>query len=240
MELSSDNPAARLLKILQEGRELEKNITCRKAWSILLKVEETDSALLISRLGLVMGLLEEIQRNVESESPEQMNGCKDLIHNVSSAFAQQNLNGQWPHFIDKVHPNSINILQAFASLLGQINNTQLIDNSELSKIRKQVDKLLMKIIDDSSLDKDFKKYISYYLQKIIAAIDEYHICGAKPILEAMECTVGHAYVDEKYKNGLINTFVGEELKDILNFMAVVVTLALGLPEVSTLLLLTFQ
>lgn len=51
-----DNPAARLLAILELGIQQDQNIKCRDIWRKLLNVEGGDDALLMSRLGKVMEL----------------------------------------------------------------------------------------------------------------------------------------------------------------------------------------
>ncbi len=50
-----DNPAYRLLTILEEGKKLDASISCRQAWSKLLAVP-VDSPELFVRIGKVMEL----------------------------------------------------------------------------------------------------------------------------------------------------------------------------------------
>ncbi|EGX8244403.1 hypothetical protein JS781_004368 [Salmonella enterica subsp. enterica serovar Reading] len=53
-ELKIDNPAQRLLDILEAGKKLPDTWNCRNAWIELLNVEENNEQHLLSRLAKVM------------------------------------------------------------------------------------------------------------------------------------------------------------------------------------------
>ncbi|MDQ9092571.1 hypothetical protein RC083_13320 [Pseudoalteromonas haloplanktis] len=55
-----NNPAGRLLNILTEGKAANKNESCREVWAKILGVEESDSFLLIGRVGKVFSLADSI------------------------------------------------------------------------------------------------------------------------------------------------------------------------------------
>jgi hypothetical protein len=51
-ELKIDNPAQRLLDILSAGQKIATHNSCRKAWQAILKIEDGNEGLLITRMGL--------------------------------------------------------------------------------------------------------------------------------------------------------------------------------------------
>ena len=55
-----DNPAARLLRILEKGKKLPPPMSCRQAWCELLEVEIEDKVTLMGRLGKLIPLTAEI------------------------------------------------------------------------------------------------------------------------------------------------------------------------------------
>ena len=69
--MHSDNPAARLLKILQDGQKIQVDARCRDVWHKLLDVETSDAALLMSRLGKVMELPNLIINDIRVNYPNQ-------------------------------------------------------------------------------------------------------------------------------------------------------------------------
>ena len=85
----------------------------------------------------------------------------------------------------------------------------------------------------SDIDIEVKKYLIRYIRKILTGIDDYFLTGALPILEAVETAVGHANIDKKYKTFLTDTEFGKKILDTLAATANVVTVAVGLPQLTT-------
>jgi len=234
-KLNSDNPASRLLKILETGKKHKPGIKCRDVWHNILNVDTSNSALLMSRLGKVMELPELIILEIQDKYPNQKSTHNHWSTKVNTAFMQQNLNGQWQEFIQHIDSHTTDYLSMSADLLEMKSDTQILSESEISDIRKKIDDLLLEVID-SDIDIKFKDYIVSYLRKILVAIDEYNISGATPISECIESTFGHAFIDEKYRTNISNTDIGNKVVSVLSAVASVVTIAVGLPQLPN----TFQ
>lgn len=224
-----DNPAARLLKILKEGRPINSNQSCRDVWHGLLQVNKSDSALLMSRLGKLMELPQIIIREIQDNYPNQVSTHEHWSQKVNTAFMQQNLNGKWSEFMQHIDSHTLNYLSMSADLLDMKAETQVIPEDKLSEIKSKVNELLAEALE-SEIDPDFKRYIVRYLYKITVAIDEYHISGVQPISESIESAFGHAVLDESYKENLSNTEFGSKVVTVLGFLASAVTVAVGLPQ----------
>jgi len=227
--LHSDNPAARLLKIIEEGKGKSPNLKCRDVWYDLLDVDNSNPALLMSRLGKVMELPEQIIYSIQEHYPNQNATHKHWSTKVNSAFMQQNLNGIWQEFSRHIDTHTIDYLSMSADLLDMKETTQLISEPEISEIRCKIDELLIEAIS-IDIDPEFKKYIVKYLRKIIIAIDEYNISGVIPISETIESTFGHAFLDEKYRKNISETDFGNKVVSVLGAVASIVTIAVGLPQ----------
>lgn len=224
-----DNPAARLLKLLQDGKKIQQGIKCRDGWRQLLGVESSESALLVSRLGKIMELPDIIINEIRENYPNQSNTHKHWSAKVNQAFMQQNLNGQWKEFIAHIDDHTISYLSMTADLLDMKSSTILMEKDELSDIREKVNGLLSQAIE-LNIDEDFRKYLVRYLRKIIITIDEYHISGAIPISEAIESALGHAFMDENYRKNISETDFGATVVSVLGGVAAAVTIAVGLPQ----------
>jgi len=227
--LHSDNPAARLLKILEDGKKISPNANCKNTWHDLLNVDQNEPALLMYRLGKVMELTDLIIREIKDNYPNQSNSHKYWSTKVNTAFMQQNLNGEWKAFIAHIDEHTISFLNMSTDLLDNKSTTQLMNEDDIKDIRIKIDELLREVID-MNLNAEFKIYIVRYLNKIITAIDEYHISGVVPISEAIEVTLGHAFVDESYRNQMFETSFGSKIVTTLGAVAAVVTIAVGLPQ----------
>ena len=231
--MHTDNPAGRLLHILQEGIDIDPNTICRDVWFKLLEIEDKNLALLMSRMGKVMELPEQIVSQLQYHYPNQDNTHEYWVNKVNEAFSTQNLNGCWKEFNNNIDEHTINYLSIYADLLDAKENTQILKEDKLSEIREKINDLLTDILEED-IDEHFKKYIVDYLRKITVAIEEYKISGAAPIVESIEKILGHSSIDEKYRENLFKTKAGEKIITALHTVASMVTIAVGLPQLPEL------
>mgnify|MGYP000452515480 CR=1 FL=1 len=227
--MNSDNPAARLLKILTAGKEIAGTTNCRNTWLKLLDVDNSDPALLMFRLGKVMELPNQIIKSIRDEYTSQSTTHKHWSEKVNTAFMEQNLNSSWSVFIQHIDTHTLNYLSMSAELLDMKSSVKLMPQSDLADMRAKADELLKEAID-IDINPDFKKYIVHYLKKIINSIDEYNISGVSPILGAMESAYGHAVIDETYRDNISDTDFGGKFAAYLNTIASAVTVVVGLPQ----------
>jgi len=232
--LNTDNPAGRLLHILEECKKIANpaHETGRNAWYKILNVEKGNDALLVSRLGKVMELPHQVINDIQVNFPKQKNSHKHWSSKVNSAFTQHDLNGSWNKFVGHIDEHTINYLTLSVDLLDTKENITILSETTIKEIRAKIDKLLQEIIE-MDLDNNFKKYMTKYLRQIITAIDEYNITGVTPIMESIESTLGHTFVDENYRNELTQTEYGKKIVTILGSVADVVTISLGLPQIGS-------
>lgn len=229
--MNYDNPAARLLKILEAGRRIGHSEGCKYAWCSLLNITGDNPPLLMSRLGKVMELPQQIRLELQEHYPQHLDIARHWLSQVNHAFIKQELNQTWGTFISHIDVHSTNYLKMTVDLLEHRTNTQAVADDELVESKNKLQEVLDQIIN-SEIDNEVKKYLSRYIQKIIIAIDEYQITGALPILEGMEVTIGHAAAHQDYKSFLVDSELGKKLLDTLTSMANVVTVAVGIPQLS--------
>jgi len=227
--LHTDNPAGRLLNILEKAEKIKSHVVSRTAWAEIFEIEN-DDALLVSRLGKVMALPHEIITDINLHFSEQSGSYTHWSKQVNLAFTHHNLNTEWSKFIEHIDEHTINYLKMSVALLDTKENVKVVSNDDIKKIRNKIDKILQEIIG-LDIDEEFKKNITKYLRKIIIAIDEYNITGIVPIMESVESTLGHVFIDEKYKDELMNDDYGLRIRKALGFVADIITVSLGLPQI---------
>lgn len=91
----------------------------------------------------------------------------------------------------------------------------------------KVDELLCSVID-LSFDVVIKKYIIYYLCKILVLIEEYKIIGVLLILDVVELMIGYVYFDEIYCDVLKDIDVGRDIFIIFVVVVNIVMVVVGL------------
>lgn len=228
--MNYDNPAARLLSIIKEGQTYHNTRSCREVWQIILDVED-NNPLLISRLGKAMELPEAIIHALQEHFPSQVNSWQHWESQVNRAFMSQNLNATWGSFIDNIDHHSINYLGMSADLLQTRSNTHSIAGDDIEDLRQQLNQILVEVMQ-SDISSDVKRFVARNIRKIITSIDEYKLTGALPILDAIDATIGHAHIDKSYMSFLRESELGGKLLDTLAAAANVVTVAVGLPQLS--------
>lgn len=235
-----ENPAARLLAILEEGKTIPANQSCRNAWNKILGTEALPDKFLLSRLAKVIEL-----PNQTSELLELLNTSKNLeranqywINQVNGGFINQKLNGAWDSFISGIDERTIDALTHTTELLETKSTIKSDAPQDLSEIKSAFQKLLDEILINEELDKDVKRYLVRSLQRIIVAIDEHFISGYTPIIEAIETTIGYAVLDsktseKKVATAFYETGMWEGFFTALNIISALVTLRTGVPQIST-------
>lgn len=233
-----DNPAARLLSILSAGKTIAATDPCGRSWAKLLETPEGDRALLVSRIGKLMGLPQDVIDQTKELYPNQQPTWQHWSNQVNKAFSTQNLNGQWQTFVQHIDDHTIRYLAMSADLLEAKSSIKQLDPSRITEIRETINDLISSVIQ-SDAEVSLKKYITHHLRLILNAIDEYKITGALPILDAVESTIGHAFLDENYRSYLKDTDMGKKIVETLGAVANLVTIAVGIPVLAhSILMLT--
>lgn len=233
--MNYDNPAARLLFILERGKKIPANMNCRNAWQQLIGPTD-NNAMLISRLGKVMELPEQAINAIKDGFPNQGNTWSHWEAQVNQAFMVQNLNANWDTFINHIDAHSINYLKLASDLLQSKSNTKTLEGDQLLSVRADIQKVYEDILS-SDLSDEIKKYVVRYLRKILIGIDEYQITGAFPLLDSIETLIGHSAIDKSYHSFLTNSELGKRILDTLGAMANLVTVAVGIPQLSQAIVL---
>lgn len=212
--MEKDNPARRLLHILQKLNTIPSHESTKNGWYRLLEISnKNDEATLFKQLGKLMTLPNIILEDIKKFHPKHENVCQKSMLVVSNALYNQNMSGQWQSFTQFIKPDTIDYLELISTLLDYEYKMDLINDEKLSNIRKSVDALI-KEVSSSTLDVEFKKIIMKYLKKIIDSIDEYNIMGVEPIIESIEITAGHAILNKEFGQKLNETNLSDKFRSI--------------------------
>lgn len=235
--MSHDNAASRLLQLLNKAKEIEQNISSLDAWGKLLGTR--DPAKLLSRMGKMIALPEQISATLSNS----VNTSPAVLHHISSqfyhAFTTHKFSEKWNEFTNRIDSHVINYLGLASTLLETQTKTKQLTEGELQELRDSFSDILERA-RNSDLPPRLKAYVVLQLHDIIATLDDYFITGAEPVLERIEATLGHAYVDEEYKNFLKDNELGKAILDCLGAAANVVTIAVGIPQLAQTFLMLQQ
>jgi len=234
-----ENPAARLLEILEKGQSIKKETGCYIAWIQILELRKDDQILLMSRLAKVMNLPNQIVEllNLLNASEKVKKANQHWINKVNQGFINQVLSSKWETFINQIDMHTFDSLVMTSEFLATKSTIQEDNPQKLSEVRLSFQSLLDSILSNEKLDKDIKLYLIRTLQRIIVSIDEYFISGYIPIVDAIETAIGHLAVDSKTEEKKVyqafyETGVIKELFTALNIISAMVTLETGMPQIT--------
>ncbi len=233
--MTYNNAASRLRDLLIKAKEIDRNISNKQAWDLLLQTNN-NRALLLSRMGKFISLPEIISTTISNNVDTNTEVFKHIEDQVYKAFTSQVFNDIWAHFTNHIDDHTLNYLGLASSLLETQTKTKKLESEELEEIRDSFVKLL-DTVRNSEISPKLKSYIATQLHNLISSVDDYFITGAEPILNQVETTVGHAFVDPEYKSFLRDDELGRSVLECLSAAANLVTVAIGVPQITQLTLL---
>lgn len=224
-----DNPAARLLAILEEGMKHPQKESCRRVWQQLLGVDNSSEALLIARLGKVMELPNQTVEILRRGFPNQSTTYEHWAKQIGKGFSLQNLDSEWHSFRAHIDQHTLTYLRLTADLINTKEPSQALEEKTIVSLRERVNNLLAEALA-WDVDEDVRKFAVRILQRLLVALDEYTISGAVPLMDAVEIAFGHANFDIKYRERVTSSTFGEKFVQFLSAVAASVTIVLGAPQ----------
>lgn len=208
--MNSDNPAARLLAILEGGFKYTDNAGCRAVWNDLLNVEAGNDAVLMGRIGKVMSLSSEIKESLNNSGVTKVERYLHWVKPLENAFNSNNLNGPWAPFKTHIDAHVINYLSMTSEILSLKAPEPVMSEGSLNSVLTNARELLDEV-RESDMPEKVKAFIIKQLHKVCLAVEEYSINGAASISDAVDAAFGHGVlngevVDIAKNNSLVKKF----------------------------------
>lgn len=230
-----DNPAGRLFEVLNKVKKYPPSSQARLVWRETFELPAADqlSPLMTAKIATTMLLIQQSLELLNEEHPELADHPPAWASQVSSAFQAHNMHGDIAGFVGSITAETLSSVLMTAALLDKGSNRKALSAEQLVEMREAIATVLDEVLDSTDLETDLKIYVARSLRKILAAIDEYKLTGATPILESIEQAVGHAMVDPKYRNFLTDTQLGQRVFDAFQTASAIVTVATGMPQLTS-------
>lgn len=221
-----NNPAQRLLNLLEQGKQINANKTCKEVWCSILNVEPGDTHLLLGRLGKTMALADEIV--VELEQLENVNIKRYLawIPSLETAFSRSPLDQHWNNFITHVDVHVINYLSMTSDLLSARCPQAVLPREQMQEIKDEAT-ILLELIANSDIEASLKKYLLHQINKICLSIDEYAITGATDVINIVEATFGKAILHKEIAEERHHSDVGKRFWKFMGQTALAFSVVTG-------------
>ncbi|MFC9985712.1 hypothetical protein [Microbacterium keratanolyticum] len=198
--MHGDNPAGRLLAILEEVQKFQVNTPSREAWMQALKVKDNDLPQLLVRMGELMALPSLAVKQLSEKYPRQYQAGSHshFYSQVTSALSRLDFGGTIDGFKTRVDQNAMNYLSALADLLEAKKSTDPLSGDQIAELQGKVSEL-MEFVRKQDISPELKQYLLDKLTRAMEAVDRYFITGSAPIIDAVESTFGHAVFNEEFR-----------------------------------------
>ncbi len=226
-----DNPAARLLAILIEGKKISAQTPCRSAWETLLHIEanQKDEALFLKRLSKVANLPQEIIAELNRIDGTDNETYKYWLECVNQAFSQQDLHQQWESFIQHIDKHSIAYLKMSSQLLAAHTTIKHLDHEKLTEIKEQLQKVI-NMVRATELSMATQQYLLSALSQLLGNANEYKLTGCKPMMQGIDAMFGHVATNHYFREEIKNTELGDHLWQVLTHIGLLISMPIDIPQ----------
>jgi len=226
-----DNPAARLLSILEEGLEYKDESNCREVWCEILSVKTGDNATLMGRIGKVMSLSTDIVESLNNIGGVKVDRYLHWVKPIENAFIQNNLNGQWKGFRGQINSHVINYLSMTSDLLSHKCPEPILKENSLHSILKNSRKLIDEV-RQSDLPENIKEFMIKQLHKICLAVEEHSISGSDSVSSAVESAFGYGVLHAEAVEAAKTSPVAKKFWQNMANIALVVSISAGVQQLA--------
>jgi hypothetical protein len=184
-----NNPAERLLRLLQAVKKRPKNSKIGATWMELLGVPDNDKSLLLRRLGQVLELPATIRARFELLEEYDQKIYLKWLPAVETVFSILNLDATVENLTKHYDGETLYGLVVCSDILSRMRPEKVLDERQLKKLHDDIQSLMEEVLA-SDIDEALKRYMFEHLQTVDLAIQEYRISGSRPLQKAVEATLG--------------------------------------------------
>lgn len=185
----TDNPAARLLSILNEAREMPESLIVGQVFAHLFGYGADDRAAFYRAVGYLNNLVDQVEFRIR-----QIPGLKhDLylrdISTIRNVVCPHGWNLSWAQYIQPLKSGALTSIEFCSDALGKNHDEAVVSREQLENLKKQIDDLY-RSVSDSDLELDLKAVLFDLIASIRLAIESYKIQGADGLKRSVVYAAG--------------------------------------------------
>lgn len=184
---SMENSAARLLSILENGKDHPKTEICSAVWMTLLGAESNYE--IPGKLGKLLHQADQTAGIIIAAHPDEAEAVKYWRQRIFAALNETPLGGQWQNFYKHIDGHVLNYLRGHAKLINFDNPQKAVPADTLCHIRELALEAKNSLIE-SNLEAIVKLNLAKKLSEIIESIDDYKITGFSEVFDTASSLIG--------------------------------------------------
>lgn len=223
--MSINNPAGRLLRILQEGRTKPEDIRVSSVWAELLEVPADDFPELLRRIGLVQQLPYLIRNEIYALNDIDTELHLNWLPKVELAFSSAHLRSPWRNFINHIDDSTILGLSFCDDKLARKEKSGFTRESvhEFSQEAEEIRGAILK----SDLEEPVHQFLLRQVELLKQSLDDYELRGPEAISDALQLTIGSITINQNVYHDSTQTSLGIKLWKFVERLVLVSTLVVN-------------
>jgi hypothetical protein len=184
----TDNPAKRLLDILNEART-KGNQPISKLWGSVFEIEEIDTSTCYRILGHLNSLVDSVEIRVK-----QIEGLNHELYlrdlpTIRQIICPRSLDENWNNLKKPLDTGVLTGLEFCANELSQIHSEEEVPDEDIERIRGEFSKLFEEV-SSANLDPNLKLILYDLLTSALMSLDQYEILGNDGLKRTIAYTLG--------------------------------------------------
>lgn len=210
--MSLNNPAGRLLNLLEKGKEINQG-SVKDVLADLLNVSDKSESEKFSRISYLLVVPFQIRELIETIDSLDPDLLIPSLERVESFFGNLNLQNGWASFRNQFNGIIIHNLKICDSILSKKFLEPTLKDKDREAYLKKLDELY-EMISNEDLNETAKSFLLTQIEQLIIALESYFITGSKPIIDNITNTVGSIVLSPKKIHGvdkkgkIWKTFIG--------------------------------
>lgn len=188
-----DNPAGRLLAVLQAARTQPVNTPAIHGWASVFDIDRNDSARVLTYgarlIESATAIREAVEKFDEDDPGLRLTYFPEVETTVAKFVSVGSLSMQ--HFLADLHPKTgEHSLEWCSALLHRKAGESMIESDTVRDLRAQLEELVQAVLDAEDLNSAIKSWILRCLADILIAIDGSNIFGFADVRDATDRLIG--------------------------------------------------
>lgn len=223
--MSSNNPAGRLLRLLETGQKKPEGKRASEVWAELLRAESGDFADVLRRLGIVQQLPYHVRDKISRIDDIDTELHLRWMPQVEKAFGSFQLRSPWKNFITHIDEPTLMALSFCNDRLSRQEEGGFNDEVVRDSIREAEE--IRQLVHESNLEKSVRDFLSKHVSNIHHSLEEYPISGPEAIEEALQITIGSVTINQEIYHKSRETSIGIRFWKFVERLVLISTLVVN-------------
>ena len=223
-----------LTKLEPYSKNASKNPHPIECWKIALGVENDKYVDTLKLRVHLANSVYEIADTLEADNSDfnDRTWKNDLVSLLTSQNYDSNT---FIAQLQKVYPYTRNMIALQIRTWDLIRGkSKILDESELQKIKQNTNELIECFINNEDIDDQARAFSIKQLRKILEVIDYYQIYGNEGIIEIIEESIGHTFINKSYQD-FMKSENSDNWRKYLSDLSTIVATAGGMLAIATTL-----